>query len=85
MRRSHPLYLALIAPGILAVAGVVWLAMTALKSAIEAGNRDVLLRGWVVAFVVGLPLLIAILPMVGALQAWVTRHSTIPNTGRKIP
>jgi len=44
-----------------------------------------LLMGWVVAFVVGLPLLIAILPMVGALQAWVTRHSTIPNTGRKIP
>ena len=85
MLRLRPLYLALLAPGILAVAGVLWLAVTALKVANEAGYRDVLLMAWVLAFVVGLPLLIAILPLAGALQARATRHPAIPNTGRKIP
>jgi hypothetical protein len=85
MRRSHPLYVALLAPALLAVAGLVWVAITALKSANEAGNQDLLLMGWVLTFVVGVPVLIAILPLAGALQARATKRRTVPNTGQKIP
>ena len=85
MRRFHPIHLVLLAPGLLAVAGLAWVAITALKSAYEAGNQDLLLMGWVLMFVVGVPVLIAILPLAGALQVWVTRRRTIPNTGQKIP
>lgn len=85
MRRLHPLHLVLLPSAILAVAGLVWVAVTALKSANEAGNQDLLLMGWVLAFVVGLPLLIAILPLAGAVQARATKHRTVPNMGQKIP
>ena len=85
MRRLHPVHLVLLPSAILAVAGLVWVAVTALKSANEAGNKDLLLMGWVLAFVVGLPLLIAILPLAGAVQARATKRRTIPNMGQKIP
>ncbi len=85
MRRLHPLHLALLPPALLAVAGLVWVAVTALESANEAGNQDLLLMGWVLTFVVGVPVLIAILPLAGALQARATKRGTIPNTGQKIP
>lgn len=85
MRRLHPVHLVLLPSAILAVAGLVWVAVTALKSANEAGNQDLLLMGWVLAFVVGLPLLIAILPLAGAVQARATKHRTVPNMGQKIP
>ncbi len=85
MRRPHLLHLLLLTPGLLAVSAVVWLAVTALESAKQAGNNDVLLMAWVLAFVVVLPLLIAILSVAGALKTRSIRHHIIPNTGRQIP
>lgn len=85
MRRSHPLYVALLAPALLAVVAVVRLAVLALKSAIDAGNHVVLPMAWVLAFVVGLPLLLALLPLIAALQSRAKKHPIVPNMGRKIP
>ncbi|MDB6163701.1 MAG: hypothetical protein JWL98_1133 [Xanthomonadaceae bacterium] len=85
MRRLHLLHILLLAPGLLAVSALVWLAVKALKFANEAGNHDVLLMGWVLMFVVGLPLLLAILPLAGALQSHAARHHIVPNAGLKIP
>jgi len=85
MRRLHPLHLVLIAPTLLAVAGLAWVAFTALKSAQETGNQDLLLMGWVLTFVVGVPVLIAILPLAGVVQARAAKRRTVPNTGQKIP
>jgi hypothetical protein len=85
MRHLHPLYAALLPPALLAVAGVVWLAVLTLKSANEAGNHVVFQMAWVLAFVVGLPLLLAILPLAAALQARAKKHPIVPNMGLKIP
>ena len=85
MRRLHPLYVALLAPALLAVAAVVRLAFIALKTANEAGNHVLLPMAWVVAFVVGLPLLLVVLPLVAALQSRTKKHPIVPNMGRKIP
>jgi hypothetical protein len=85
MRTQRSPYLLLLLPGIPAVAGLVWLAISALESAADAGNADAWLMAWVLLFVVGLPLLLACVAMIGALRMRGGHHVSVPNSGWKIP
>lgn len=85
MRTKHSIRPLLLLPGILAGSALVWLAIVALKSAVEAGNPDAWLMAWVLLFVVGLPLLLAGIALIGALGAHGGRHASVPHPGWKIP
>lgn len=85
MRTKHSAYLLLLLPGVPAVAGLVWLAISALESAADTGNADAWLMAWVLLFVVGLPLLLTGIAAIGALGPRGGRHVSVPNSGWKIP
>ena len=85
MRTRRSPYLLLLLPGVPAVAGLVWLAISALESAVDAGSADAWLMAWVLLFVVGLPLLLAGVALAGALRMGSRHHVRVPNPGWKIP
>lgn len=85
MRPTHRLRPLLYLPGVLAAPFLVWLAITALRSAAHAGNADIWLMAWVLLFVVGLPLLLAGMALVGGRRTRAGRHAGIPGAGWKIP
>lgn len=61
------------------------LGLAAFRQALAIGNAEAALMAWTLAFVVGLPVLIVLLAVVGATQRHVPRWRIIPFTGVKIP
>lgn len=68
-----------------AFAGVLGLAVVALKQAISAGAAEGWMMAGVLAVVVGLPLALVLLPVVSWLQQRAHRYSIVPNTGENVP
>jgi len=64
---------------------LVVLGYIALQQAFAAGGAEFWLMVWLLAFVVGLPLLVIVLAVAGALQRGARYPGIIPNTGVKIP
>ena len=70
-------------PAALAVLG--WLGFVALRETIAAGNGVAWLMAWVLAFLVGMPLLVLVLAIAGAVQRHDLRRSLVPYSGETIP
>jgi hypothetical protein len=68
-----------------ALAGVLGLAVIALKQAISAGAAEGLMMAGVLAVVVGLPLAMVLLPVASWLQQRARRYVIVPNLGENIP
>ena len=68
-----------------ALAVLVWLGFSAFREALTQGGGAVWLMAWVLAFLVGMPLLVLFLAVAGALQTHGHRHWVIPHAGEKIP
>lgn len=85
MRPTKPVPLTLFSLAVPAVAALLWIGAIALQAAFQAGNPDALLMAWVLAYVVGLPLLMVGLSLVAAALRFAARHAIIPYTGVKIP
>lgn len=69
----------------IAVAVLAWLGFIALREAFSSGNGQVWLMAWVLAFLVGMPLLVLGLAVAGAAQRHELGRMLIPNSGEKIP
>jgi hypothetical protein len=61
------------------------LAVRLMTQALDAGTRESLLVAWLLAFVVGLPMLLAGLVVAGRMGTWVRQHQIIPDSGENIP
>lgn len=85
MRPTKPIPLTLFSLAVPAVAALLWTCAIALQAAFQAGNPDALLMAWVMAYVVGLPILMVGLSLVAAALRFAARHSIIPHVGVKIP
>jgi hypothetical protein len=85
MPRSRTLRLLLLPllPAGLAVLG--WLGSAALAEGLRAGGSEAWLMAWVLAFLVGLPVLIVALAITGALQSRRPWAHIVPQSGEKIP
>lgn len=68
-----------------ALAGVLGLAVIALKQAIHAGAAEAWMMAGILAVVVGLPLAMILLPVAGWLQRQARRTGFVPNTGENVP
>jgi len=76
-----------------ALAALVWLGISAFRAALAQGGDAVWLMAWVLAFLVGMPLLVLGLAVAGELQLHGPRvrsalplpDAGIPNAGVKIP
>ncbi|GAB3354284.1 hypothetical protein [Lysobacter tyrosinilyticus] len=68
-----------------AFAGVLGLAVIALKQAISAGTAEGLMMAGVLAVVVGLPLALVLLPVASWVQQRAHRYIIVPNTGENVP
>jgi hypothetical protein len=64
---------------------LVGLGMAAFRQALSIGSAEVWLMAWVLAFVVGLPVLVVLLAVLGAAQLHPPRFRIIPFAGVKIP
>ena len=69
-----------IALGVLA-----WLGFVAIRESILNGGGVAWLMAWVLAFLVGMPLLVLGLAIVGAVQRHQLRQALVPYSGEKIP
>lgn len=68
-----------------ALAVLVWLGFSALHESLTQGGGEAWLMGWVLIFLVGMPLLLLFLAVAGAAQTHAHRGWVIPNAGEKIP
>lgn len=68
-----------------ALAVLVWLGFSALREGLALGGGTAWLMGWVLAFLVGMPVLMFGLAVAGAWQTHGRRYAVIPNAGEKIP
>ena len=68
-----------------ALAVLAWLGFAALREALAQGGGAAWLMAWVLAFLVGMPVLMLGLAVAGALQARGWHLRVIPNAGVKIP
>lgn len=68
-----------------AFAGVLGLAVIALKQAISAGAAEGWMMAGVLAVVVGLPLALVLLPVASWLQQRARRYAIVPNMGENVP
>ena len=69
----------------IALAVLAWLGVVALRDAFSSGGGTPWLLAWVLAFLVGMPLLVLGLAVAGAAQRHQLRRMLIPNAGEKIP
>jgi len=81
-RRAHFAFLLLMLPA-MAVLG--WLAAIVLRQAWATGSAEAWMMAWVLAFVVGLPATMLLLPIAGWLRTRMLRMHIIPHAGVKIP
>lgn len=61
------------------------LAARLMGQAFRAGTQESLLVAWLLAFVVGLPMLLAGLVVARRMGAWLRQHHIIPDSGENIP
>ena len=61
------------------------LGLAAFRQALSVGSAETWLMAWMLAFVVGLPVLVVLLAVVGAAQRNASRFRIIPFMGVKIP
>ena len=64
---------------------LVGLGMAAFRQALGLGSAEPWLMAWMLAFVVGLPVLVVLLAVLGAAQRFAPRLRIIPLAGVKIP
>ena len=64
---------------------LVGLGMAAFRQALGLGSAEPWLMAWMLAFVVGLPVLVVLLAVLGAAQRFAPRLQIIPLAGVKIP
>lgn len=64
---------------------LVGLGMTAFRQALALGSAETWLMAWMLAFVVGLPVLVVLLGALGAAQRNATQWRIVPLMGVKIP
>ena len=69
----------------IALVVLVWLGFSALREGLALGGGAAWLMGWVLAFLVGTPLLVLGLAIAGAIQTHAHRVWLVPNAGEKIP
>ena len=69
----------------IALAVLAWLGFVALREAFANGGGAAWLMAWVLAFLVGMPLLVLGLAIVGAVQRHQLRQALVPYSGEKIP
>ncbi len=85
MLSTRLLHLALIPIMLLAFSALAGLAFIVFRLALAAGTEEAWMMGWVLAFVVGLPLLVLLLALAGS-RRWRSPGSRIiPLVGEKIP
>lgn len=70
---------------LLALSVLGWIAGIVFRQAVSAGTAEVWMMLWVLAFVLGLPALMLLLPAVGSLRARQARSGIVPLAGVKIP
>ena len=68
-----------------AFAGVLGLAVIALKQAISAGAAEAWMMAGVLSVVVALPLALVMLPVISWVQGRVRKAAVVPNTGENVP
>ena len=68
-----------------AFAGVLGLAVIALKQAIFEGAAEAWMMAGVLSVVVALPLALVLLPVISWVQWRVRRAAVVPNTGENVP
>ena len=83
LRRPLRILAALLLAGTLSV--LVALGMTAFRQALVVGSAEAWLMAWMLAFVVGLPMLVILLAVLGAAHRYAPRLRIIPLVGVKIP
>src|SRR5688500_3889096 len=83
LRRPLRILAALLLAATLSV--LVGLGMAAFRQALTVGGGEAWLVAWVLAFVVGLPVLVVLLAVPGAAQRYALRVRIIPLVGGKIP
>lgn len=85
MTRSRLQRLALVPITLVAVAVLLHFALISLQQALRAGPGEALMMAWVLFFVVGMPVLVLVVPLAGAIEARLTRSGIVPHAGGKIP
>lgn len=68
-----------------AFAGVLGLAVIALKQAIYAGAAEALMMAGVLSVVVALPLALVLLPVISWLQRRIRKAAIVPDVGENVP
>ena len=69
----------------LAVGALGWLGFVMLRESISRGFDGTWLLVWVLAFLVGMPLLVLVLAVAGALQRHDLARMLVPYSGENIP
>lgn len=70
---------------LLALSVLVGLAVIVFRQALAAGAAEAWMMALVLAFVVGLPALVLLLPVAGSLRVSRSKIRTVPFMGEKIP
>ncbi|MGH8077897.1 MAG: DUF2798 domain-containing protein [Lysobacter sp.] len=68
-----------------AMSGLAGLAVVVFRQGLAAGAAEAWMLAWVLAFIVALPIVMLLLPMLGAVFARRPQTRTIPYSGDKIP
>ena len=85
MSRPQRIRLAVLPLLPIALAVLAWLGFVALRDAFSSGGGTPWLLAWVLAFLVGMPLLVLGLAIAGAAQRHQLRRFLVPQAGEQIP
>ena len=69
----------------IALAALAWLGFVAFRESVAIGGADTWLMAWVLAFLVGMPLLVLGLAIAGAAQRHTLARNLVPYSGETIP
>jgi hypothetical protein len=85
MSARHTFRLAVLPILPIALAALAWLGFVALRESVATGGGETWLLAWVLAFLIGTPLLILGLAVAGAAQRHELSRALIPYSGETIP
>ena len=69
----------------IALVALAWLGFVAIRESVASGSGDTWLMVWVLAFLVGMPLLVLGLAVAGAAQRHELVRAFVPYSGETIP